>query len=509
MPAYTFTPNVAVESRPVWARPRAMIFSRSAAKRDWSKRSAIQRRDQADSASQASCPDRAPIWSYMRRISRTCSPGMETTAAAISERPGQQRLVGHHLDHQAPVAGRLGVDVVAGEAHAPGPVGADQLRQPHGQAASGHHADPGVGVGEASPLRGDEEVAVERDLEAPGHGGAVHGRDDRRLVRRDHPDVLGRVGHALPLDRAVLAGEVLEVHPGAEGGVGAGQDHAADVVAPVELGDGASNSRLSSAEMALRASGRFNVTVATRSATSTSTTICVPSQSCRRAGRVESLEDDQAADRSSVVEGPMAQPSTAVTPRSTLAQVNPNQPWCWSTAVADLELVHPRRQVVSVRVVPEHRSALRARPPLLREQGEAIGITLFAVDALPAAQCGLTHEAGRLGGAGRRHVPRLDEEMEAGDARPAEGEIDHGAQGVGGQATAPEAFEEPVADRGPPALDFVEPQADRTDPRCRRRFLGDDERDPVALGGPPVLALDEGPSRVVGVAARGPTRCDG
>ena len=29
----------------------------------------------------------------------------------------------------------------------------------------------------------------------------------------------------------------------------------------------------------------------------------------------------------------MAQPSTAVRPRSILAQVNRNQPWCWSTGL--------------------------------------------------------------------------------------------------------------------------------------------------------------------------------
>ena len=110
--------------------------------------------------------------------------------------------MGHHLDHEAPDVGRLGVDVVAGEAHAPGPIGPDQLGQPHGEAAAGHHADPGMGVGEAGPVRGDEEIAVERDLEAAGHGGTVHRRDDRRLVGRDHADVRGRVGQALLLHRS-------------------------------------------------------------------------------------------------------------------------------------------------------------------------------------------------------------------------------------------------------------------------------------------------------------------
>ena len=93
--------------------------------------------------------------------------------------PGQQGLVGHDLDDQAPVARRLGVDVVAGEAHAAGPVDPDELGQPDRQAATGHDADPGVGVGEARPLRRDEEVAAQGQLQAAGHGRPVDGADDR------------------------------------------------------------------------------------------------------------------------------------------------------------------------------------------------------------------------------------------------------------------------------------------------------------------------------------------
>ncbi len=166
-------------------------------------------------------------------------------------------------------------------------------------------------------------------------------------------------------------------------------------------------------------------------------------------------------------------------------------------------MVQPCRQIVVVPFGPERRSALPFGSPLVGEQGEAIGIVLLSVDALPAPQRGLPGEAGRLGRARRRHVPRLDEELEARDAWTAEREVDHGAQRVRGQPAAPEALEEPVADRGPPALNLVEPQADRTDALGRDRFLGDYERDPVALGGPPVLPLDERPPGVVGVAPAG------
>ena len=75
--------------------------------------------------------------------------------------------------------GAAGVDEVAGGATSPGPGG---CRWPGGGDGQPHErvdADPGVGVGEAGPVRGHQEVAVEGQLEATGHGHAVDGSDDR------------------------------------------------------------------------------------------------------------------------------------------------------------------------------------------------------------------------------------------------------------------------------------------------------------------------------------------
>ena len=71
------------------------------------------------------------------------------------------------------------VEEVAGEAHLLRPAHADGLGEQHGEAPARHHADAGVRVAELRPFRRDEEVAVERELEAAGDGGAVDRADDR------------------------------------------------------------------------------------------------------------------------------------------------------------------------------------------------------------------------------------------------------------------------------------------------------------------------------------------
>ena len=151
---------------------------------------------------------------------------------------GQQGVVRHHLDHEAPVACRLGIDEVAGEAHPAGPVDPDELGQADGQAATGHDPDAGMGVGEARPFRRDEEVAGQGQLQPAGHGRSVDGADDRRPVRHQHAEVRDRVAHAVPLDRPLLGRQRLQVDAGAERGVGPRQHHAAHVLASVEVGDG-------------------------------------------------------------------------------------------------------------------------------------------------------------------------------------------------------------------------------------------------------------------------------
>ena len=157
---------------------------------------------------------------------------------ASSRAARQQGLVRHDLDHQSPVTRRPGVDVVAGEAHAPGPVDPDELGQADRHAAPRHDADPGVGVGEAGSLRRDEEVAAQCQLQAAGHRRPVDGADDGRGVGRHHPDAPGGFPQALLLHRSELGGERLEVHAGAERRVRAGEHHAPHVVPAVEAGDG-------------------------------------------------------------------------------------------------------------------------------------------------------------------------------------------------------------------------------------------------------------------------------
>ncbi len=116
---------------------------------------------------------------------------------------------------------------------------ADRLLQQHREAPSGHHPDTGVGVAEARPLGCDEEVAVERDLESAGDRGPVD-RADHRLVHVGERAARSRAWFLTVVDvgRAQVAGrrpELLQVEAGAEGRIGAGEDHDVDVVATVGL----------------------------------------------------------------------------------------------------------------------------------------------------------------------------------------------------------------------------------------------------------------------------------
>ena len=140
------------------------------------------------------------------------------------------------------------------------------------------------------------------------------------------PPCASRLALSLLLDRTELGGERLEVHAGAERGVGSREHHAPHVVAGVELGDRRRRAApCSSAEIALRASGRFRVTVATRSSTSTSTSISVSSS--RLSGRHDRPPRRRPGTNPSKVttrlmapassSDPKPQPSMATTPRST------------------------------------------------------------------------------------------------------------------------------------------------------------------------------------------------
>ena len=80
----------------------------------------------------------------------------------------------------------------------------------------------------------DEEVAVERKLEAAGDGDAVDRSDDGFADLGNRAAAIGgRVGHALAA--ALAAAELLQIESRAERGIGAGEDDDAHVVAIVAL----------------------------------------------------------------------------------------------------------------------------------------------------------------------------------------------------------------------------------------------------------------------------------
>ena len=147
----------------------------------------------------------------------------------------EQVLVGDDVVHEPPVERRPGVDEVAGRAHLPGPADADGLGQQHREAPPGLDPDPGMGVGEAGAVGGNEEVAVERDLEAAGDRRAVHRADDRLRRRWERARVGARcvAGGARVGEGRTPGAQLLEVQPGAERGIGAGEDQHADVVVRV------------------------------------------------------------------------------------------------------------------------------------------------------------------------------------------------------------------------------------------------------------------------------------
>ena len=146
----------------------------------------------------------------------------------------EELLVGHDMVHESEAVRFVGVDEVPRQAHllrAPQP---HRHRQKHAHATPGDDPDASVGVAEERPLRRDQEVAPERELQAAGHASAVD-RADHRLRHRPHR--FDRVGPTA-LDGGIAASarevrtpraELLEVESGAERGVGSGEHHDVDI----------------------------------------------------------------------------------------------------------------------------------------------------------------------------------------------------------------------------------------------------------------------------------------
>src|SRR5581483_456911 len=151
------------------------------------------------------------------------------------DRSREQTLVLDDLVHQPELVRAPRVDEVPGQA--------DLLRHPHpdrlgkedAHPAAGRHTDTCVRVAELGPLRGDEEVARERELEPAGHAGAVDGADDGlRHLPQGREGVAGRVaGPALEV--VTRAAELAQVETRAERGVGTGQDDDVDPVVALRV----------------------------------------------------------------------------------------------------------------------------------------------------------------------------------------------------------------------------------------------------------------------------------
>jgi len=81
--------------------------------------------------------------------------------------------VWHQVVNETKSQGLFGEHEVAGKAHLARATHADCLREQHGQPPTGHHADPRVCIAELRVLAGDEEVAIQCELEATGDRHAV------------------------------------------------------------------------------------------------------------------------------------------------------------------------------------------------------------------------------------------------------------------------------------------------------------------------------------------------
>ena len=130
------------------------------------------------------------------------------------DRLGERDRLGHglaslrHARDQTPALGGVRVDAPPAEDQLLGPRRPDQSWQELRPAAPRHDAAHDLRLGERRAPPGDDEVAVERQLQAAGQRVAVDRRDDRLAALHDCPErrledaVLGvplRVRHALAL----------------------------------------------------------------------------------------------------------------------------------------------------------------------------------------------------------------------------------------------------------------------------------------------------------------------
>jgi hypothetical protein len=96
----------------------------------------------------------------------------------------------HDGRHERSLSRLLRREPPGGQEHVGGEVGADRACQPLGAPAAGHETQTAFRESEPRRRARDQEIAAERDLEAPAEGVAVHSADDRLrevVQRREQP----------------------------------------------------------------------------------------------------------------------------------------------------------------------------------------------------------------------------------------------------------------------------------------------------------------------------------
>jgi hypothetical protein len=153
--------------------------------------------------------------------------GAAAKCSAIAIASNHQGFVRHAAPDQAPLLGLLGRQLVAQQGQAHRARRADQARQHPGAAGIRDQAQLAEGFDEAGGLRGQHDVAGQRQVGAGAGGHAVHradhrhrqgaqGRDQRRIEFFDRFAEVDAFA-------ARLHGAVVQVLAGAEAAAGAGQ----------------------------------------------------------------------------------------------------------------------------------------------------------------------------------------------------------------------------------------------------------------------------------------------
>ena len=153
------------------------------------------------------------------------------------------------------------VDAAAGEDQVDRPAVADQPGQAHRAEVDERHAEAPAVHAEHGVDGGDAQVAPQGQLQPPGDGRALDGRDDR--LAEPQPGRSHRARTVLADRAAVALGERLQVGAGAEAPAGPGEHGDGRRVVGVERLERLESRPAVAASTALRRSGRSIVTIRT------------------------------------------------------------------------------------------------------------------------------------------------------------------------------------------------------------------------------------------------------